>query len=213
MKNVPQDYSEKQIRIMEAAEELFAEKGFDGTSVRDVARDAGVNLAMISYYFGSKEKLMESLFKYRGEFIKMQLESMLQNREMSSLQKFYNLIDSYIERFIKQKCFHKIMTREQMMHLKGTMPRLIHDMKKRNQELVQQLISEGQKKGEFRKNIDVPLMMATLIGTVNHIITTQHYYQKLNNLEDLTDEEFKKHIKKKLSNHLKSLFKAILTYD
>jgi AcrR family transcriptional regulator len=213
MKNVPQDYSEKQIRIMEAAEELFAEKGFDGTSVRDVARDAGVNLAMISYYFGSKEKLMESLFKYRGEFIKMQLESMLQNREMSSLQKFYNLIDSYIDRFIKQKCFHKIMTREQMMHLKGTMPRLIHDMKKRNQELVQQLILEGQKKGEFRKNIDVPLMMATLIGTVNHIITTQHYYQKLNNLEDLTDEEFKKHIKKKLSNHLKSLFKAILTYD
>src|SRR4051812_2513479 len=193
MKNAPQDYSEKQIRIMEAAEELFAEKGFDGTSVRDVARDAGVNLAMISYYFGSKEKLMESLFKYRGEFIKMQLESMLQNREMSSLQKFYNLIDSYIERFIKQKCFHKIMTREQMMHLKGAMPRLIHDMKKRNQELVQQLISEGQKKGEFRKNIDVPLMMATLIGTVNHIITTQHYYQKLNNLEGLTDAEFKKH--------------------
>ena len=82
---------------MEAAEELFAEKGFDGTSVRDVAKEAGVNLAMISYYFGSKEKLMEALFRYRGHFIKLQLENMLQNKEMSSLQKIYSLIDSYMK--------------------------------------------------------------------------------------------------------------------
>ena len=44
---------------MEAAEELFAEKGFSGTSVRDIADAADVNVAMISYYFGSKEKMLE----------------------------------------------------------------------------------------------------------------------------------------------------------
>jgi AcrR family transcriptional regulator len=80
MKNVLLKYSEKQIQIMEAAEELFAEKGFAGTSVRDIAEEAGVNLAMISYYFGSKERLMESLFKYRGESIKLQLETILENK-------------------------------------------------------------------------------------------------------------------------------------
>ena len=42
------EYNEKQIQIMEAAEELFAEQGFAGTSVRDIAEKAGVNLAMIS---------------------------------------------------------------------------------------------------------------------------------------------------------------------
>ena len=206
-------YSEKQIQIMEAAEELFAEKGFDGTSVRDVAKEAGVNLAMISYYFGSKEKLMESLFKYRGAFIKMQLESMIENKELSSLEKVYALIDNYIERIIKQQCFHKIMAREQMVDLKGTTTRLIYELKRTNQELVKKLIQEGQKKGDFKKNIDVPLMMATLVGTTSHLVTAQHYYRKLNNLESLSDEEFKKHIKKKLSNHLKSLFKAILSYE
>ena len=213
MKNELTVYSERQIQIMEAAEELFAEKGFDGTSVRDVAKEAGVNLAMISYYFGSKEKLMESLFKYRGEFIKMQLESMIENKELSSLEKVYALIDNYIERIMKQQCFHKIMAREQMFDLKGTTTQLIHELKRTNQELVKKLIQEGQKKGDFKKNIDVPLMMATLVGTTSHLITTQHYYRKLNNLESLSDEEFKKHIKKKLSNHLKSLFKAILNYE
>ena len=156
---------------------------------------------------------MESLFQYRGHYITLQLENMLQNKEMSSLQKVYGVIDSYMERIMKLQCFHKIMSREQMADVKGATTKLIHELKKKNQELVQQLISEGQKKGEFKKNIDVPLLMATLIGTTGHLVTTQHYYKKLNNLEALSDEEFEKHIKKKLSNHLKSLFKAVLTYE
>ncbi len=206
-------YSEKQVQIMEAAEELFAEKGFDGTSVRDVAQKAGVNLAMISYYFGSKEKLMESLFNYRGEFIKLQLQSVIGNKELTSLEKMYDLIDHHIERMMKQQCFHKIMTRQQMADIKSTMTQLILDLKTTNQELVKKLVREGQKRGEFKKNIDIALMMATLIGTTSHVITTQHYYKKMNNLESLSNEEFQKHIKKKLGNHLKSLFKATLTYE
>ena len=100
-----------------------------------------------------------------------------------------------------------------MVHLKGPTPKLIQELKRTNQELVQQLIAEGQRKGEFKRNIDVPLMLATLIGTVSHLVTTQHYYQKLNNLESLSSEEFQRHIKKKLSTHLKALFKAALTYE
>lgn len=207
------EFNEKQILIMQAAEKLFAEKGFAGTSVRDIADEANVNLAMISYYFGSKEKLMETIFKYRGENIKLQLENMLQNKKMSSLEKVYLLIDNHINRFMQQQCFHKIMVREQMMNIAGATHKLIHQLKKTNQELVKQLIVEGQKKGEFKKNIDVPLMMATLIGTTNHLVTTQHYYREINDLQSMPDEEFQAHLKKKLSHHLKSLFKAILTYE
>ena len=61
------EFNEKQIEIIETAEQLCAHKGVDGTSVRDIADEAGVNVAMISYYFGSKEKLLEALFTYRSE--------------------------------------------------------------------------------------------------------------------------------------------------
>ena len=43
------ELNEKKIQIIEIAERLFAERGFDGTSVRDIAHEAGVNIAMISY--------------------------------------------------------------------------------------------------------------------------------------------------------------------
>jgi AcrR family transcriptional regulator len=131
------EYSEKQVQIMEVAEKLFAAKGFDGTSVRDIAETAGVNLAMISYYFGSKEKLMETVFNYRSEFFKLQLVTMLQNKELTPMQKVDRLIDQYIDKLMKQQCFHRIMVREQMINSTGVIPVLIRQLKRRNQELIE----------------------------------------------------------------------------
>ena len=48
-------------RILDAAERLFSERGFDGTSIRDVTADAGVNLAAVHYHFGSKEDLLRAV--------------------------------------------------------------------------------------------------------------------------------------------------------
>lgn len=44
-------------RLLDSAEQLFAERGFDGTSIRDLATAAGCNIASVNYYFGGKEKL------------------------------------------------------------------------------------------------------------------------------------------------------------
>jgi AcrR family transcriptional regulator len=198
---------------MEVAEKLFAAKGFEGTSVRDISEAADVNLAMVSYYFGSKEKLMESMFRYRSEFFKLQLESMIQNKQLTPFQKIDALIDEYINRLMNQQCFHRIMVREQMVNINGPISIQIQQLKRKNQELIRQLILEGQKKGDFKKGIDIPFLMMTLMGTISQLITTQHYYREINDLQSLSEEAFQKLIKKKLSQHLKRIFKAILTHE
>jgi AcrR family transcriptional regulator len=48
-------------RILEHARRLFAEKGFDATSVREITRAAGANLGAITYHFGSKESLYDAV--------------------------------------------------------------------------------------------------------------------------------------------------------
>lgn len=204
------DYSEKQLQIIEAAEKLFAAKGFNGTSVRDIAEAADVNLAMISYYFGSKEKLFESMFAWRSNFFKLQLESMLQNKELSPMEKMEQLIDQYIEKLTNQQSFHRIMVREQMMNNNEFIAARIHELKTRNQALIKQLIQEGQEKGDFKEDIDVPLLMMTMIGTVSQLVTTQHFYKETNGLQSLSETEFQAHIRTKLSQHLKKIFKVIL---
>lgn len=53
--------------ILDSAEQLFAKLGYSATSFRDIAVDANVNPALISYYFGSKRVLHEAVYKRRGK--------------------------------------------------------------------------------------------------------------------------------------------------
>jgi hypothetical protein len=105
------------------------------------------------------------------------------------------------------------MVREQMTNKNGPVSKLIYELKSGNQALIKQLIQEGQKNGEFKKNVDISFLMMTLVGTVSQLMTARHFYRKMNNLESLSEEEFEKHIKKKLSAYLKTLFKAMLDYE
>ena len=52
-------------RILAAAEVLFAQRGFDGASLRQLTAAAEVNLAAVNYHFGSKDKLVEEVFRRR----------------------------------------------------------------------------------------------------------------------------------------------------
>jgi AcrR family transcriptional regulator len=56
---------DRQTRILDAAENAIAESGFAGASLRDIVREARVNLATVYYYFGSKVGLMEAVLKRR----------------------------------------------------------------------------------------------------------------------------------------------------
>ena len=56
---------ETRTRILEAAEELFMQHGFEGTSMRLLTATAGANLAAVNYHFGSKDALIEAVFRRR----------------------------------------------------------------------------------------------------------------------------------------------------
>jgi len=203
------EYNAKQMQIIEVAERLFAMKGFAGTSVRDIAHEADINISMISYYFGSKEKLIETLFKIRTDESRTRIETIITNEELTALQKMNILIDNVIEKLLGNQCFHNIMMREQLSSERTpVISEYIMALKLRNAELMQKLIGDGQHTGEFRKNIDMTLMTTTLYGTVNQALATQEFYRRLNNLESMPEDDFQTYLKQKLSIHLKNLFKS-----
>ena len=56
-------------KIMDAAEKLFAKKGFHGASLRNITTAAGVDLALVNYHFGSKERLLAAVLDRRGQVL------------------------------------------------------------------------------------------------------------------------------------------------
>ncbi|HEV7382051.1 MAG TPA: TetR family transcriptional regulator [Dyadobacter sp.] len=203
------EYSAKQLQILGVAEKLFSTKGFQGTSVRDIAEMAEVNVSMISYYFGSKDKLIEVLFELRITESRLRIENILLLEDLTPLQKVNIMIDSTVDRLIDNQQFQKIMIREQLSSERTTIvSKYIRDLKIRNSELMKRLLTEGQRSGHFRKNIDLSLLSITLYGTIHHAIATQDYYKTLNHIEHLNEEDFHELLKTRLKRHLKSLFKS-----
>jgi AcrR family transcriptional regulator len=205
--------SSKQVSLMESAELLFSQKGFDGTSVRDIAEAAGINTAMISYYFGSKEKLMEEIFERKSLNIKEKVDDLLKDNSLDPLEKMYSLVDMYVEGILKQKIFHRILLCEQIINQNPSIIEMVDKTKTKNSEYINDLIRLGQKKGIFKKNIDIPMMTNTLIGTVSHTLVNMDFYRSYHHMEAMSDEEFELQLTKKLSVHIKNIYKAILTHE
>lgn len=207
------DFNEKQLQIIETAERLFAKKGFDGTSVRDIAEEAAINVAMISYYFGSKEKLMEAIFEVKIGRVQMRVEELLKDQVLSPIEKINILIDEHIERVVKSQQFYRIMICEQASNKNPAIMDKVKQLKVKNAELIAELIKEGQRKGHFKKKVDVVLMLNTMVGTVWQTMITKDHYQEFTGNQSLSEEEYEKLLKKKLIIHIKTLFKAILTNE
>lgn len=65
----PKEGPELREVILDRAELLFADHGFNGTRVREIATEAGVNQALVRYYFGSKQDLFDAVVRRRGSVI------------------------------------------------------------------------------------------------------------------------------------------------
>lgn len=61
--------ADRPTRILDAAEKLFAERGYDGVTLRAIAKEAGVDVALANYHFGRKEELFERTFMRRAAIL------------------------------------------------------------------------------------------------------------------------------------------------
>jgi uncharacterized protein Usg len=202
--------NEKQIKILSVAEQLFADKGFDGTSVRDISKIAKINVAMISYYFGSKEKLLEQLILFRVQDLKIKLENLFKEN-LNPFQKIEKFIEFYLQKIDANRHMYKIMhfeisSKKRAMDLEG-----FHNIKKSNLLSLTKIIHEGQDQKLFKKNVNIALITPTILGTYFHFYTNKNYFDNVLNFK--SDLEFDNYIKNELTMHIQTTIKALLVYE
>ena len=93
-------------RLLKVASKLFAQKGFAGTSVREIAKAAGVNVAMISYFWGGKKELYQGIINNTIEnqtrYAKSALDFAINPEDLSKeeqIELMYRTVDKAIEFF------------------------------------------------------------------------------------------------------------------
>lgn len=201
--------TDKKLHIINHAVELFAEKGFEGTSIRDLAARAGVNVAMVNYYFGSKEKLFESMVAERASYTKNILDEIANSTTYSDIEKMERVIDNYIGKLFENRKFHRVLHQEMMLSQREALQQAIVDILYPNSLIIKNIIEAGMKKGMFRK-VDAAMVIATVIGTINQVLLSRRMCNKLLNKDsDYMPYEDSRFVKR-LSDHLKQLMHAHL---
>lgn len=202
----------KEENILFAAEKLFAEKGFEGTSIREIAKAANVNISMISYYFGSKEKLYEKLVEYRmneGQFFS---KDILERTDINEWEKIEKIVDQFAGRVRHQKCFYRIMQREQL-HTQN--PHIVEFLKQTKMGFISmysKILESGLKNGIFTKNPPIYLLHSTVSGTLFYASNAKEMYKEfLNNTDE--EEVFDETYYTELNTHIKYLLKDLLGYE
>lgn len=114
--------TEEKIKI--AARTVFHKKGFAATRTRDIAEEAGINLALLNYYFRSKEKLF-NMIMFETLFNFMQNMAMVLNDDKSSLeQKVTTITSNYIDLIAKEPNIPIFMLSEIRYNADGLLEKL-----------------------------------------------------------------------------------------
>ena len=203
-------YNDKQIEIIQVAEKLFALDGFDGTSVRVIAANAHVNVAMISYYFGSKERLLESIVLYRINGLRLQLENLVAE-DLSPIEKMDKIIEYYIQQVLSNMSIHQIIQNEISNKKRAFNLTAFTEVKKSNLALIKHIITEGQLQGLFKETINAELIAPMIIGTVIYFNLNKSFYIDL--LKISSDEDYGHYMKSEFTLHLQKTIKAILLHE
>ncbi|MEP7092577.1 MAG: TetR family transcriptional regulator [Flavobacterium sp.] len=204
------ELNDKKIQILEVAEKLFSEKGFEGTSIRDISKAAKINVAMVSYYFGSKERLLESLILYKTSDLRLLLENLLMEN-LEPLDKVNKLIEIYIQRINCNRGIYRVLHFELTLKKREQSLEAFTELKKGNLKLLEAIIQEGQSKGIFRKDVIIPLITPTIMGTFFHFHMNKPFFEELLNLN--TETLYNDYIKNSLTKHIQQTIKALLVYE
>ncbi len=204
------DKIDKKDHILDVAEKIFSDLGYDGASTRMISGEAGVNMAMLNYYFGSKEGLFLAVFERKISSFQEVLQNIGNDDRISSWDKLTMFIDSYVERVVVNNCFQKLINREMSINKRTELSDKISEILMTNILELKKIFDEGVKNGSFHKDTDTQLLTATIFGTKNYIINMPNISSQVLGYDIRNEKALEEKLKPRIKNYMKRLLKAYL---
>ena len=205
----------KEEHIMAVAEKLFAANGYNGTSVRDIASKANVNVSMISYYFGSKENLIEELFRWRMEEGLNFAKHILENDDLNEIEKLDAFVDNFVDRVKKFRDFYLLIHTQQVISHNKKIQTFLTDSKINYIEIHEKIIEQGLDKGVFTTRPSYHLLQCTIFGTVFNALHGIKMYKDYlrKNTANFDEKQYENQYFQEVATHVKTIVRALIGYQ
>lgn len=203
-------FSQKQKHIMKTALEIFAQKGYNGASVRDIALESNVNLAMINYYFGSKLRLLECIFEEKIERAKTYIDAYIVDDSLSPIERLEKMIDGYAQFAFENKHFMALLIRQQLMGDNDKIDEFIFNLKFRYWRILNSALEEAKKNRQFNQNASIITINSLVMGSINYLISDQKFFSNTKGKELENDEIYYDKIVKETIDQTKIILRRYL---
>ena len=172
-------------KLKEAAKSVFLKKGFAGTTARDIADAAGMNIALTNYYFRSKEKLFVEIFK---DLFSLYFTSTIKilDKPTTLKEKIIDIIEEDYQMMMAEPNLILFLMNEIHRDCDSLLPEISKYKDLLNRKLTVH-IEEEVKKGGMR-NIEVRHLLPIILGSLQFISVGKNMHMKMHNM---TETEFK----------------------
>lgn len=204
------DKIDKKDHILDVAERVFSDHGFDGASTRLISGEAGVNMAMLNYYFGSKEGLFLAVINRKIDSFRDILLNITNDESTSQWQKISSYVDLYGEKIVSNNCFQKLLYHEMSINRRSDLADEIRRILMQNVTELSKVLRAGIDNGEFKKDSDIELVIATLYGTKNYVVNMPLMTSALLGYDIQDDKVLEEQFKPRMKNYMKNLLKSYL---
>ena len=158
---------EKRRRILRAAITVFARRGYHASKVSDVAAEAGVAYGLVYHYFGSKEELLETIFRRTWANMLAAVEE-VENSDVPAREQLRGIARIVLGGWELDPDLIRLLVREVA---RG--PQLQQEVTEiqRAFDALERVVARGQERGELRDDLEARLCALVLYGALEEILT------------------------------------------
>jgi AcrR family transcriptional regulator len=174
-----EDDGSARARVLQAATKLFAEKGLEGTSTREIAKAADLNISLISYYFGGKEGLYKTVISEFAEQASLRINILIDGLDLENMNResFKEAMRTFLEGMLPAKFsspeINILLQREMMAGLPYARD-VYENIFSKILERVVSLYRIGQEKGFVKKELNPYIIFLSLVHATDMYVHVNH---------------------------------------
>ncbi|MCS7007148.1 MAG: TetR/AcrR family transcriptional regulator [Thermoleophilia bacterium] len=158
---------DRRARILEAAVDVFAERGYHGARVGDIAERAGVAHGLLYHYFASKEDLLQTIFRESWGELLERVRAVAASEEPAT-EKLAGVAKILLRTWRNNPALVTVMVRD--VARSARLERQLDEVREAF-EILERIIREGQERGELRADIDPQLAAWIVYGGLEEVLT------------------------------------------
>lgn len=186
--------SDARVHLLDVALRLFAEQGIAATPLTLIARTAKVTPALLHYYFGSKDKLVDAIVDERLQPLSAMLGQRLAGNGRGLRGAVEDFISTMLELLSANPWFPRLWLREVLDERGLLRKRLIERIAPMVAHRVRDVVQQAQHAGHINPDIDPRLLLVSLVGLTVFPLAAQPIWRAIYPCNDITTDVLRRHV-------------------